>query len=164
MEEIIAYIVLAVFGFSAFYAYRYSRHRTKQLPLSSQIYTDCELKVFAYKQSGKFSVIHFRSLAKKDMQLINVRIELIDKNRSFQYVDLDDILENHRFPVNLSAGENFDIKASIKDFRTLINRTDIPYKTFRLVIETQNEKKFKSHKLAFNQSGVIYRPDSGKYN
>ena len=98
------------------------------------------------------------------MQLINVRIELIDKNRSFQYVDLDDILENHSVPVKLSAGEVFDFKAQIKDFRTLINRTDIPYKTFRLVIETQNEKKFKSHKLAFNQSGVIYRPDSGKYN
>lgn len=98
------------------------------------------------------------------MRVINVRVELINKDRSFQYVDLDDILENHKFPVKLSAGESFDFKAPIKDFKTLINRTDIPYKTFRLVIENQNEKKFKSHKLAFNSRGVIFRPDSGKYN
>ena len=53
MEDIIAYIILFVFGFSILFAYQWRKTKKRELSISVQHYADAILEFLVIKQHGK---------------------------------------------------------------------------------------------------------------
>lgn len=165
MEDIVGYVILISVGLGLLYAYQYRRIKVRQLPLSFQIYPEVDLKVFIHKQHGKTSSILFRIIAKKDLIITNLIVELITKKRSFEYFQIKEMVQIPVLPLKLESMKYLDIAIPFEKFKSHITQKNISFKTLRLVAEIgEGNKKFKTHELAFNKNWVIFRPDSGKYN
>ena len=161
MEDIAAYIILFSIGLGVLYAYQYRRHKPRQLSFSDQTYPECFLKVLVVKQTGKVKYITLRVIARKDFTVKDVKVELIDINRSFSYLHLN---EKIALPPTIQRGKFADAEILFDEFKSALSKQDKTYQTFRFVVENDSGKIFKTHELTFNKNWTIYRPDSGKYN
>ena len=164
MEDIIAYIILFSIGLGVLYLYQSRRLKPRSLPLTVQIYPECILKIFVFKQHGKAQTFICRIIAKKELEIKQVKLELIDKNRDFHNLHLSENSEAMAIPPIIHKNKYYDIKLPYQEFTEHIASQDKPFKTFRFVVENINGRKFKTHELAFHKNWSIYRPDTGKYN
>ncbi|MEJ2594977.1 MAG: hypothetical protein P8100_07600 [bacterium] len=164
MGDIAAYILLFSIGFGALYAYQHRRLRTKHVRLSVQHYNDCILKILLEKLHGKQQSIIVRIMARKDLELKNVQLELIDRQRNFHNIHLDSGYPDFVIPESLGSTKYFDLKLPYESIEEMIRASEFPTKRFRFAVEHKRGKKFKSHELAINRKGHIYKPDTGHYN
>jgi len=162
MEDAISYIIVfgLIIGGVAFWQFRISKARPYML--SRQFFPELNLYLLIEKQEGKTKEFIIKIDFKKKTQLIPTVVELIDKNRNHEIIGLDTLKNsNTDKPENKSS---INSKYSFSEFSQLLKNCGFKFKTFRIVIENENGKKFKSHELAFNKRWTIYLPDSGKYN
>ena len=164
MGDLIAYIILFSVGIGILSAYQYRRRKPKQVTLSSQFFTDNELRLFLNKQFGKTSFITLRVLAKKDVAIKAVYLELIDNKRSINKLYFNQHNEKLTYPPMITARKYADLNIPYEDFILQLKTHDHPFRTFRFVLEGTGQKKYKTHELSFNKNWVIFKPDSGKYN
>lgn len=164
MEDIISYAILFAFGLTALYLYQ--KHRTKQhnLPLSMQYFPDLNLQVIIQKQYGKTQYLILKTSAKKMVSIAKVLVELIGKNRKIEIVEIKTKEIDEITPIHLNQGEEYDFQFNPKHFQEFLHKHEMPFISFRFVLENKEGKKFKSHELAFNKNWSIYKPDTGKYN
>jgi hypothetical protein len=164
VEDIVAYVVLFAIGLGVLYAYQYRRLRPRQTPFSVQIYPECILKILVQKQHGKIQTLIFRVIARKKFYVKECTIELINKKREFHHLNFNEI--NGSILLSSPIGENkyADAQIPFQEFKTKLESQDKTFQTFRLVVENDSGKKFKTHELTFNKNWTIYKPDSGKYN
>ena len=162
MEDAITYLIVfgLIIGGVAFWQFRISKARPYML--SRQFFPELDLFLLIEKQEGKTKEFIIKIDFKKQTQLIPPVVELIDKNRNYKIISLDTLVNNNAGqPENKSS---IRFKYSFSEFSQLLKNCGFRFKTFRLVIESKNGQKFKSHELAFNKRWTIYRPDGGKYN
>ena len=164
MEDIVAYVLLLVFGAGAVYLYYGRKAMVKEFPLSVQTYSGSALKVLLQKQHGKIRYITLTLVAGKELQVKNISVELIDAKREFSELNLNREIETLKLPAIINRDQAFSLQLPYDDFRDQLLMPGNKFRTFRFVVETDGNKKFKSHELAFNRSMTIYRPDSGRYN
>ncbi len=164
MEDIISYVILFAFGLTAVYLYQ--KHRTKQrnLPLSIQHFPDVLLEVIIQKQYGKTQNLMVKISAQKEFTIAKFSVELIDKKRKIDSVEIKTDKINRITPIKLNHAEQHHFKLHPQHFQEFLQKQEIPFSTFRFVVEKIDGKKFKSHDLAFNKNWTIYKPDSGTYN
>lgn len=163
MDDIIAYIVLFVVGFTVIYAYRWKRTKRRDLPLSIQNYADAILRCSVYKQQGKIIELRLSLSAKSSLKPVKLNIELLDNKRKITLVELPNSTK-HMENVILKPGENHVFHFQLISLIKLLNNQPKKIGSFRIAIENDKGKKYKTHELAFNKNWSIYRPDSGKYN
>ena len=164
MGDIAAYILLFSIGFGALYAYQHRRLRTKYVRLSVQHYPECILKVMLEKKQGTQKTIILRIMGKTNLQLSNAQLELIDKDRSFHVILLNEKEPAFSLPPAIDAGRYFDLKMPFDGTVEMIRAEAFKFKTFRFVVENNKGKKYKSHELTINRKGHLYLPYTGRYN
>lgn len=164
MEDIAAYIILFSIGLGVLYAYQSRRLSPRQFPLSVQTFPECLLTVFVTKQHGKTQTLVVQINARKNLSLGKAFLELIAKDRSINLLPLNTKNKVVEMPDFLSEGQQTEIKLPFEEFSTELKSHGKPFRSFRIVVEDTNGKKYKSHEMAFNKNWSIYRPDSGKYN
>jgi hypothetical protein len=164
LEDIAAYIILFSFGLGALYLYQSRRNKPREMPYSVQPYPECILKVLVTKLTGKIKSITLKVIARKDLILNDVKIELIDKNREFSHLQINSKVFNLTFPLAISQGKLIELEIPFEDFKAALLEQEKTFQTFRITAETESGKKFKTHELTFNKNWTIYKPDTGKYN
>ena len=162
MEDIAVYLFLLFLGGGGFYLYQTRKAMVKQFPLSEQTYSGCIVKILLKKQHGKVQQIIIRVIARTDLVLENISVELIDKKRDFYIRDVT--ADSVELPLAIEKNRYYDLSLPYDEFARHVGNQERPFRTFRFAVETGGQKKYKSHELAFNKSGIIYRPDSGRYN
>ena len=164
MGDIAAYILLFSIGIGTLYLYQSRRLKTKHVRLSVQNYPDSILKILMTKKQGKPNFVIVRIMAKKDLALTGVQLELIDSKRKFHFRHLNDLSDNYQIPQAISKSKYFDLNIPYEDFIEILNVDGFRLSSFRFSVENQKGSKYKSHELALNRKGNIYKPDSGRYN
>jgi len=122
------------------------------------------LKIFVIKQHGKAQTFVCRIIAKNDIAIKRVSVELIDKKRRFHDLFLNEHNKITTIPTIIHKNKYYDLNIPYQEFTEHLASQDKAFKTFRLVVENKKGKKFKTHELAFHKNWSIYRPDTGKYN
>ena len=164
MEDIISYVILFAFGLTALILYQ--KHRTKQrnLPLSVQHFPDLILEVIIQKQYGKTQNLIVKTSAKNVFTIAKISVELIDKKRKIEIVEIKTDKIDKTSPIKLNDFEQHHFKLNPEHFQEFLQKQEIPFSTFRFIVENADGKRFKSHDLAFNKNWSIFKPDSGTYN
>lgn len=164
MGDLAAYILLFSIGIGTLYMYQQKRHRTKYIRLSVQNYPDAVLKILMTKKQGKPNWVIVRILAKKELNLLGTQLEMIDPKRNFLIRQLNEISDKYQIPQSISKSKYFDLKIAYEDFIEILRIDSFKLSSFRFSVENNKGKKYKSHELALNRKGNIYKPDSGYYN
>lgn len=164
MGDIAAYILLFSIGIGTLYMYQHRRQQTKHVRLSVQNYPNGILKILMTKKQGKPHLVIVRIMAKKDLSLAGVQLELIDSKRSFHFRHLNELSDNYQLPKAISKNKYFDLNIPYEDFIEILKVDEFRLNSFRFSVENQKGSKYKSHELALNNKGNIYKPDSGRYN
>jgi hypothetical protein len=164
MEDILTYVIVfgLIIGGFAFWQFRYAKPRPYLL--SKQIYPELDLNLLIEKTEGKTKEFVVQINLKKPIFIEFPVVELIDKNRQSLILELDQLLKCQTNSNDKDFNKNTIYKCPFEEFNKALTNSEFKYKTFRLVLKTESDKKFKSHELAFNKTWTIYRPDSGKYN
>lgn len=164
MESTVSYIIIVVLVILSIAVYNYRKQKIRYYLLSEQLYPEIKIGVKIKKNKGKIIGILINFLAVKDVVLADVRVELISKEREFNFYSLSFLINNERFPIELKAERKKEFLISIEQFRKLLMDGEHPFRTFRFVGLSERGQVFKSHEMGFDKKWVIYRPDSGKYN
>lgn len=164
MEDVITYIVVfgVIIGGVAIWQLR--RSKPRPYVLSIQRYPELEMQVLVRKQEGKTKDFVIQFQAGHDNLLNNISVELISKDRAFESLEEGLINSHIELPLSISKNQTVEFVYPFPTFKKYLTDQSFSFKTFRIVLQIDNNKKFKSHEMAFNKNWVIYRPDSGKYN
>lgn len=164
MEDIITYVLVfgVIIGGVAIWQLR--RSKSRPYILSNQKYPELEIQVIVRKQEGKTKDFVIQIQTRQDCLLNNISIELISKTRSFENLDSGLIKDHIEFPLTVSKNQTVEFVYPFLTFKKYLTDQTFSFRTFRVVLQTEKDKKFKSHEMAFNKNWVIYRPDSGNYN
>jgi len=164
MEDILTYIIVfgLIIGVVAVWKIRNSKPRPYLL--SNQIFPQLILKLLIEKSEGKTKEFIIKVEQKENFEIKIPRVELIGKGREIELIDLDNLSCNRTKNKHSISSFELIFKYPFSKFSKLLKESNISFKTFRIIIEDNAGKKFKSHELAFNKTWTIYRPDSGKYN
>lgn len=163
MEDIIGYVILFVVGMSVLYAYQWKKSKKRHLPLSIQNYADANLQFSIQKQNGKTQEYLLQIIAKSNIDLNSVTIELINNQRKIEVINIQSIaIEKNK--VNLVNGGEHSFHFAPEFLKALLSQTERKFSSFRFVVENEKGKKYKTHELAMNKKWSIYKPDSGTYN
>jgi len=162
MDSIIGYVVLFIVGLTVLYAYQWRKIKKRDLSLSRQAYADAILELFIQKQHGKTQKIILQIIAKTDLQLQDIAVELIGKKREFQTVKFSTDDSDKLIFISKNNRHHFLIDPDF--FKKFISEQGAEFRTFRLIVTNDKGKKFKTHELAFNSKWTLFKPDSGKYN
>lgn len=164
MESTVIYITIAIILILVITVYNYRKKQVRYYLLSLQRYPELVLSIRIQKQKGKISAIFVNLSTTVDIELKDLKIELITVKREFNYYSLKSLLNSDPFPVKLEENSKIKFLVRFKDFRTLLMDGEHPFRTFRFVIISGKDKIFKSHEMGFDKKWVIYRSDSGTYN
>jgi len=164
LEDIIGYIILFVFGLGALYLYQWRKDKMRIFPLSEQHYPELVLTVLIKKQSGEIKSLLLRVLAKKDITVKEILVELIYPGNENFSASLNHLSGENLFPLKITGGNSFDFNLEMKDFKDEITGQSVKFNAFRLIVQNESGKKFKSHRLAFNKRWSVFKPDTGRYN
>lgn len=164
MEDILTYVIVfgLIIGGFAFWQFRYSKPRP--YILSQQIFPELDLLVLIEKAEGKTKDFLININLKKQLVIKSPYVELIDKKRQSEIVLINEFISTKNQNPEPNKEKNISYKYSFSEFSDLLKKREFKFKTFRIIIENNSGKIFKSHELAFNKNWIIYRPDSGKYN
>jgi len=164
MESTVSYILIAVIIILAFTVYNYRKKQTRYYLLSRQKYPKLELKIIIQKTQRKISAVVISLSTVEDLDLSDIKVELISHKREFNYYSLASLISTNRLPSKLKKNTKVEFSVPFEEFRTLLMDGEHPFRTFRFVAVSEKDKSYKSHELGFDKKWVIYRPDSGKYN
>lgn len=164
MEDILTYIIVfgLIIGGFAFWQFRYSKPRP--YILSQQIFPELDLQLLIEKSEGKTKDFLININLKKHLLFKYPYVELLNKKRDAEIVLIHELISNKNQNNQPDKEKNIQYKYSFSEFSDLLKKREFKFKTFRIIVENNSGKKFKSHELAFNKNWIIYRPDSGKYN
>jgi hypothetical protein len=164
MEDIISYVVLFVFGLIAVTLYLKHRTRNRDLPLTIQYYPELRLEVSIQKQYGKTQKIIVKLFAKSTVIIGKILVELIDKKRNIESLEIKGENNQASKLVHLTNGEAYHFHFNPEFFQEFLKSQKKPFNTFRFVVVSNKGTKYKSHDLALDKNWSIYKPDSGTYN
>jgi len=164
MEDVLTYVIVfgLIIGGVAFWQFRYGKPRPYLL--SNQVFPEFNLQLLIEKSEGKTKDFIIKLELKKQIETKYPIVELIGKKRELEILQLEGSINDKNKTSNPNNSSLLEYKFSFSEFRTLLKNNDFSFKSFRISIENDTGRKFKSHELAFNKSWTIYRPDSGKYN
>ena len=164
MEDILTYIIVfgVIIGGVAIWQLR--RSKPRPYVLSTQNYPELQLRIIIQKQEGKTKDFIIQTTGLQKLSIANVFVELISKKRTFEKIDTGLINENLDLPIAVLKNQTARFVYPFASFKKYLLSSDFSFKSFRVVVEDHNEKKYKSHEMAFNKNWVIYRPDTGTYN
>ncbi|HJN06739.1 MAG TPA: hypothetical protein QF480_09005 [Bacteroidales bacterium] len=164
MESTVIYITIIIIVILVITVYNYRKKQVRYYLLSLQRYPELTLSISIQKQKGKISAVFIKLSAIKEVELKDLKIELITAKREFNNYSLQSLLESNPFPVKLEENTKTKFLVRFEDFRTLLMDGEHPFRTFRFVVVSDKGQTYKSHEMGFDKKWVIYRPDSGKYN
>jgi len=164
MEDILTYIIVfgVIIGGVAIWQLR--RSKARPYVLSTQNYPELQLRVIIQKQEGKTKDFIIEITGLQALNVNSLFIELISKARSFAKIDAGLIHKNLDLPIFIQQNQVVQFIYPFDSFKKYLESSDFKFTSFRVVVEDGNEKKYKSHAMAFNKNWVIYRPDTGRYN
>lgn len=165
MESIISYIVIITLIVISIYVYNIRKQQTRLYVLSIQNYPELIMIVNIKKLASKIEDIVVQIKSKVDIEICDLRVELITSKREFNHYELNSFCNiDNALPIKIVAGSNESFTISFDAFKELLSDGQHPFRTYRFVVYDNNNKPYKSHELGFNKKWVIYRPDSGSYN
>ncbi|MCF6170384.1 MAG: hypothetical protein L3J66_05325 [Bacteroidales bacterium] len=164
MEDILTYIIVFGLIIGGVAAWQLRRSKPRPYVLSTQYFPELKLRILIEKQEGKTKEFVVQLTGLQELTVSAVFIELISKSRAFKTIEAGQIKEDRELPLLLRKNHTDGFSYPFNLFKSYLQKSDFPFKTFRIVVETTRGKKYKSHELAFNKTWVIYRPDSGAYN
>jgi len=164
MEDILTYIIVFGLIIGGVAVWQVRKGKARPYILSTQNYPGLQLSVIVQKQEGKTKDFVILLNSRQEQTLKTVYIELISSNRKFEKIDDGLINENIDFPLSLQQNQNAKFVYPFETFKKYLQKSKFKFKSFRVVVEDIQNKKYKSHEMAFNKNWVIYRPDTGKYN
>ena len=164
MEDILTYVIVfgVIIGGVAIWQLR--RSKARPYLLSAQNYPEVQLRIIIQKQEGKTKDFVIQLNGLQEISVSNLFVELISKSRSFERIDAGLIHENLDLPLSILQNQTAQFIYPFASFKKYLLSSDFKFKSFRIVVEDANNKKYKSHEMAFNKNWVIYRPDTGRYN
>lgn len=140
------------------------RSNTHFLRLSNQEYPELSLSVLISKKERKIDELIIRMYAKQHLILHQIKFELISSERAFEYISSQEISDTHTFPCEIGQVETFEINYSYEKLKDIMTSRMSNLSSFRIVVELQNNKVYKSHELKFDNLWKIYKADTGRYN
>ncbi|MCB2209175.1 MAG: hypothetical protein KQH67_12865 [Bacteroidetes bacterium] len=140
------------------------RSNTHFLRLSNQEYPELSLSVLISKKERKIDQFIVRVNAKQQLSLQQIKFELISPERAFQYISSHEISDTHTFPNEIGSSDIYEATYSYEKLKDIITTRMSNLSSFRMVVELQNNKLYKSHELKFDNLWKIYKADSGRYN
>ena len=164
MESILSYTVIILVIVISIYIYNIRKKQSRIFSLSEQNFPSNIFYVKIVKLNGVITSILIEIYALKDMNITSVRAELITGKRVFNYYDISGLCNNLDLPLDLTESHSCKIEIPFTDFKKMMNDGELPFRTFRFVINDYRNNPFKSHELGFNSKWIIYRPDTGSYN
>ena len=164
MEDILTYIIVFGLIIGGVAIWQLRRSKARPYVLSTQNYPELQLRVIIQKQEGKTKDFIIQISSGRELILHTVFIELISKSRTFEKVDDGLINENIDFPIALQQRQMAKFVYPFESFKKYLLKSDFKFESFRVIVEDVNNKKYKSHEMAFNKNWVIFRPDTGTYN
>lgn len=148
-------IMLVVLGVSSFWILR--KEKEKVYLLSNQVFPELNLHIFNRKIQNKTRKLEVKIVANKLINIQQINIELINKQREIFQIEFPLNYLKVVFPVKLLAGESCQFTAFIEVVKqTFIDSENKP-KTFRVAVESVEKKKFKSHELIFTKKWDLVR-------
>ncbi len=144
--------------------YNYKKKQIRRYLLSMQQYPEADVSVNIQKTQSKISDIIIKVLANKDIDINDIKVELISKKREFNYYSLASLVENSKFPVTLNKSADIEFVIPFNDFKAKLMDGEHPFSTYRFMVIANQNQSYKSHEMGFNKRWVIYRPDTGNYN
>ncbi|RLD42518.1 MAG: hypothetical protein DRI89_07040 [Bacteroidetes bacterium] len=164
MEDILTYVIVfgVIIGGVAIWQLR--RSKARPYVLSTQNYPELQLRVIIQKQDGKTKDFLVQTTGLQELSVSSLFVELISKSRSFAKIDTGLIHKNLDLPILILQNQVIQFIYPFDSFKKYLQSSDFKFKSFRVVLEDGNGKKYKSHEMAFNKNWVIYRPDTGRYN
>lgn len=160
----LSYILVFAILIGAVIIWQLRQSKSRYLRLSNQVFPELTLSILISKKERKINKLNVRIDSKKNVTIDRIKFELISPKREFRYVESTKISNSISLPVNLRKGTTFDAVFPYEDFKTAITNEMNVLNSFRVVLDTQNRKVFKSHELKLDKFWKIYKADSGKYN
>ena len=164
MEDIITYFIVFGLIIGGVAVWQLRRSKPRPYVLSTQHYPELKLRVLIQKQEGKTKNLVVQLIGHQELKVSSIFIELISRSRTFQMINAGQINADNELPLILRKDQIARFSYPFTTFKTYLQKSSFSFKSFRIAVETENGKKYKSHELAFNKTWVIYRPDSGTYN
>ncbi|RLD32418.1 MAG: hypothetical protein DRI88_00485 [Bacteroidetes bacterium] len=159
-----SYIIVFVILIIGVLIWQLSQSRSRQFTLSKQIFPDLDLLVIIAKKERKIQDVIVRVEAKKELNLLHIRCELISENREFTYIDSSEISESIHLPYRIQKQTGFDAIFPFQGLKEVFADKTSSMNTFRMVVVLEHNKTYKSHELALSKYWKIYKADTGKYN
>ena len=157
---------LIVFGILIIGVLIWQARQSKQriFKLSEQIFPELNLQIFTSKKEGKIQNVIVRISAKKEIVVRQVNFELISPKREFVYVSSTELAEPVAFPHIIHGKTKSDLSFPYNRLKEIFKEKMPAMNSFRVVIELDNGKVFKSHELTISKYWNIHKADTGKYN
>jgi hypothetical protein len=157
---------LIVFGMLIIGILIWQARQSKQLTfsLSKQIFPELDLYVLTSKKEGKIKEVIVRIEAKKEIEVREVKLELISPKREFVYIFSGEVIGSPSLPRQLQNKSNFDLSFPYDNLKEIMNEKMPVMNSFRAVVELEKGKVFKSHELTISKYWKIHKADTGRYN
>ena len=162
--DFVGYVVMFLLGLGVLGVYQYNKSREKILPLSIQRYPNLILEVFIKKQHAKTKNLVIKVSPKKEVEISRMYIELIGKKREMKKIGFAETVLEDKETTTTFPDKPVEIVIPLEEFKSYLITKEIPFRTFRFVVDALPNNKYKTHELAFNRNWNIFKPDSGKYN
>ncbi len=159
-----SYIIVFVIIIIGVLIWQLNRSRSQHYVLSKQLFPELDLFVLIAKKERKIQNLIVHIKAKKELNIKQVRCELISEKREFTYIDSSEISESITLPFRIQHQATYEAVIPFKNLKEIISGKISSMNTFRMVVVLEHSKTFKSHELALNKYWKIYKADTGKYN
>ncbi len=164
MEDIATYLIVfgLLIGGVSFWQIR--RRKPRPFVLSMQHYPELQLGIIVRKREVKSKDLVVEVRCHKALEISGVFVEMISKSREIGKLETSALLPQAGRTVVLAKNQKIQFVYLFEPFKKYLKDSGLPMRTFRVVVETQSHKKYKSHEMAFNKNWGLFRPDSGSYN
>jgi len=132
--------------------------------LSKQVFPELNLWVLTSKKEGKIKEVIVRTIAKKDIIIRQLKFELISPKREFIYISSTELADSVALPHPIQNETKSDLSFPYDTLKEIMKEKMPVMNSFRVVIELDNGKVFKSHELTISKYWNIHKADTGKYN
>ena len=159
----ISYIIVFAFLIVGVIIWQISSKK-RYLRLSHQVLPEFILSILITKKERKIDQFIVRIQAREDIEISQLKIEVISNKREFTYILSDELSESITFPLKIDKQETIDACYEYESLKSTITKKIANLKSFRIVVSLPNTKLYKSHELKFDKFWKIYKSDSGRYN
>jgi hypothetical protein len=145
----------------------YQKDKKRILPLSEQLYASVRYKISVVKAQRKVQALMVTLLFTQDKQEVTeIYAELINKKRQTLSVSFKEVMKKAEElpPKDNPQQKHFNVEIQFEQFIELLEKAEFPFEALRIVTETKDGKKYKSHELALHNWWNIMKLDSGNYN